>query len=138
MEEKEIKEKKEAWEFPLETRTGGWKRGPNETKRERERERKNCSKPVHGIINQTFPTWIHLQFNFHSSCLPTSLETRNVDAVSLLSFSLPRKLQFATLSVNLSSGNTFPDVSVHSSIPRIVLIVKNIEQRVQTSYLTNL
>lgn len=104
----------------------------------REKERKNCSKPVHGIINQTFPTWIHLQFNFHSSCLPTSLETRNVDAVSLLRFSLPRKLQFATLSVNLSSGNTFPDVSVHSSIPRIVLIVKNIEQRVQTSYLTNL
>lgn len=40
MEEKEIKEKKEAWEFPLETRTGGWKRGPNETKQEREREKK--------------------------------------------------------------------------------------------------
>lgn len=32
----------------------------------REKKRKNCWKPVRGIINQTFPTWIHLQFNFHS------------------------------------------------------------------------
>lgn len=40
MEEKEIKEKKEAWEFPLATRTKGREGGPNETKREGEREKK--------------------------------------------------------------------------------------------------
>lgn len=39
MEEKEIKEKKEAWEFPLATRTKGREGGPNETKREGERKK---------------------------------------------------------------------------------------------------
>lgn len=56
----------------------------DETKREGRGKKKSFDqlKPVRGIINQTFPTWIHLQFNFHTWCLPTSLETRNVDAVS--------------------------------------------------------
>lgn len=64
MEEKEIKEKKEAWEFPLATKGGRTKR--NQTGGRERKKRKNCWKPVRGIINQTFPTWIHLQFNFHS------------------------------------------------------------------------